>query len=122
MAGAALAAGLLVTAATLVVGLAVVGGAAVTAQRAAGAADAAALAAADAASGAIASEQVPCTLAADVAAASGATLTRCVVEGLVASVEVSAAYSGGAAVSRARAGPPPRDSDGETYDTAGNHP
>jgi len=106
MAGSALAAGLLSVAAALSLGLAAVGGAAVTAQRAAGAADAAALAAADAASGAIATGEEPCELAGRVAAASGATLTGCAVDGFVATVQVNAAYAGLAAVSRARAGPP----------------
>lgn len=106
MAGSALAAGVLSVATALSLGLAAVGGAAVTAQRAAGAADAAALAAADAASGAIVSTDDPCALAARVAAASGATLTECAVEGFVATVQVNAAYAGLAAVSRARAGPP----------------
>ena len=81
-------------------------GAAVTAQRTAGAADAAALAAADAASGAVPTGEQPCELAARVAQAAGATLTGCVLEGFVATVEVQAAYAGLAAVSRARAGPP----------------
>ncbi|MBW8764138.1 MAG: helicase [Microbacterium sp.] len=106
MAGSALAAGVLVVAGALSIGLAAVGGAAVTAQRAAGAADAAALAAADAASGAIAASDDPCVLAARVAAASGASLTGCALEGFVATVQVEAAYAGLAAVSRARAGPP----------------
>jgi secretion/DNA translocation related TadE-like protein len=106
MAGSALAAGVLSVAAALSLGLALVGGAAVTAQRAAGAADAAALAAADTASGAIAVDGDPCAVAARVASASGGTLTRCVVEGFVATVQVEAAYAGLAAVSRARAGPP----------------
>lgn len=106
MAGSALAAGVLTVAAALSLGLAAVGGAAVTAQRAAGAADAAALAAADAAGGAIVTAEEPCALAARVAAASGATLTDCAVDGFVATVQVKAAYAGLAAVSRARAGPP----------------
>lgn len=106
MAGSALAAGVLVVAGALSLGLAAVGGAAVTAQRAAGAADAAALAAADAASGAVPASDDPCALAARVAAASGATLTVCTLDGYVATVQVEAAYAGLAAVSRARAGPP----------------
>ncbi|WP_353113878.1 Rv3654c family TadE-like protein [Microbacterium sp.] len=106
MAGTVLAAGVLAVAATLALGLAAVGGAAVTAQRAAGAADAAALAAADAASGAVDAPEGPCALAERVVAASGAVLSGCLVEGLVATVEVRAAYAGLAAVSRARAGPP----------------
>lgn len=106
MAGSVLAAGVLVVAAGLSLGLAAVGGAAVTAQRAAGAADAAALAAADAASGAVAASEEPCALAARVAAAADTELTACILEGLVATVQVEAAYAGLAAVSRARAGPP----------------
>ncbi len=106
MAGSALAAGVLAVAASLSLGLAAVGGAAVTAQRAAGAADAAALAAADASSGAIVTGEEPCALAARVAAASGATLVSCVLDGLVATVRVESAYAGLAAVSHARAGPP----------------
>ena len=106
MAGSALAAGVLVVAGALSIGLAAVGGAAVTAQRAAGAADAAALAAADAASGAVTASDDPCALAARVAAAAGATLTECALDGYVATVQVESAYAGLAAVSRARAGPP----------------
>lgn len=106
MAGSALAAGLLSVAAVLSLGLAAVGGAAVTAQRAAGAADAAALAASDTASGAIVVVGEPCAVAARVAAAAGGSLTQCVIEGFVATVQVEAAYAGLAAVSRARAGPP----------------
>jgi secretion/DNA translocation related TadE-like protein len=106
MPGAALSASVLAVSAALAVGLAAVGGAAVTAQRAAGAADAAALAAADAASGAVVADDDPCALAARVAAASGATLSSCEIDGFVATVQVQAAYAGLAAVSRARAGPP----------------
>lgn len=106
MAGSALAAGVLTIAASLSLGLAAVGGAAVTSQRVAGAADAAALAAADAASGAIITDEEPCALAARVAAASGASIDSCTVDGVVATVQVQAAYAGLAAVSRARAGPP----------------
>lgn len=106
MAGSALAAGVLTVAAALSIGLAAVGGAAVTAQRATGAADAAALAAADAASGAVLTPHEPCEVARLVAAASGAELTTCAIEGFVATVQVQAAYAGMAAVSRARAGPP----------------
>ncbi|MFC5434651.1 helicase [Microbacterium suwonense] len=106
MAGTALAAGILTVAATLSAGLAAVGGAAVTAQRAAGAADAASLAAADAASGAIVTDEDPCALAGRVALAAGATLTACTTDGLTATVQVSSAYAGLVAVSRARAGQP----------------
>lgn len=106
MAGTAVATGVLAVAATLSLGLVVLGGAAVTAQRAASAADAAALAAADAASGAIETGEHPCELAARVAAASGVSLTACRIDGLTATVQVSAAYAGLEAVSRARAGQP----------------
>lgn len=106
MAGTALSAGVLLVAASLSLGLAAVGGAAVTAQRTTSAADAAALAAADAASGAIITDEEPCALGARVAAASGATLVSCTLEGYVATVQVQAVYAGLAAVSRARAGPP----------------
>ncbi|MFF7293145.1 helicase [Microbacterium sp. NPDC008134] len=106
MAGSALAAGILVAATGLALGLAAVGGAAVTAQRVAGAADAAALAAADAVSGAVVVADDPCAFAARVAAAGGATLTGCSIDGFVATVQVESAYAGVAAVSRARAGPP----------------
>lgn len=106
MAGSALAAGILSFSAVLSLGLAAVGGAAVTAQRAAGAADAAALTAADAASGAIPTQDTPCTLAARVASAANAALTGCAIDGLVATVRVESSYAGLAAVSRARAGPP----------------
>lgn len=106
MAGTALAAGVLTLAATLSLGLAAAGGAAVTAQRAAGAADAAALAAADATSGAVPTADDPCAVAARVAAAFGASLVGCTVDGLVATVQVQVMYAGLPAVSRARAGPP----------------
>ncbi|MGW8484618.1 Rv3654c family TadE-like protein [Microbacterium sp. NPDC055903] len=106
MAGTSLACGVLLVAATLTAGLAGVGGAAVTAQRAAGAADAAALAAADVSSGAVPSVEEPCAVAARVAAAAGASLVRCELSGLTATVEVQAKYAGMAAVSRARAGQP----------------
>ena len=106
MAGTALSAGVLVVAASFSLGLAGVGGAVVVAQRTASAADAAALAAADAASGAIVTDEAPCALGARVAAASGATLVSCTLEGQVATVRVQSVYAGVAAVSRARAGPP----------------
>lgn len=106
MAGSVLATGVLIVSAGLAFGLAAVGGAAVTAQRAAGAADAAALAAADVVSGAVIVADTPCTVAARVAEAAGATLTGCSIDGFVATVQVESAYAGLAAVSRARAGPP----------------
>lgn len=106
MAGTALAVGVVAAVATLCVGLVAVGGAAVTSQRMAGAADAAALAAADASSGAVVSSDTPCALAARVADAAGATMTDCAIQGVVATVQVRAAYSGLVAVASARAGSP----------------
>lgn len=81
-----------------------VAGAFVASQRAANAADAAALGAADAVSGAVVG--VPCELAGRVAARNGGTLTACTVEGLTASVTVTALGAGFTLVASARAGPP----------------
>jgi len=105
MAGTVTAIGVMATAALLTVGLATAGAAAATGQRLAAAADAAALAAADAASGAV--PGVPCTRAAEVAEAGGASLTACVVDGLVATVTVSTRMLHWQAEAAARAGPPP---------------
>jgi secretion/DNA translocation related TadE-like protein len=105
MTGAALSLGVVAVAASLTVGLATVGSAAVVGQRLAGAADAAALAAADAASGAVSG--VPCERAAQIAEASNATLTGCELDGLLATVAVSARFIGLVATASARAGPPP---------------
>ncbi|MFV0319471.1 MAG: helicase, partial [Microbacterium sp.] len=66
--------------------------------------DAAALAAADAASGAVPGE--PCASASAVAAAGGATLIDCRLDGLVATVRVAYPYAGLRAEASARAGPP----------------
>lgn len=74
-------------------------------QRVIGAGDLAALAAADAASGAIAGE--PCEVAGRVAAAGGARLTNCAVDGLVVDVTVAGSLSGIPITARSRAGPPP---------------
>jgi secretion/DNA translocation related TadE-like protein len=104
MPGSVLAVGAIGCAAVLTVGLATVGGAAVQSQRAADAADAAALAAADGASGAVTG--VPCELAARVAAAGGAALTSCTVEGLVATVTAAVPFGVLTATATARAGPP----------------
>ena len=57
-------------------------------------------------SGAVATTDTPCGVAARVAAASRAHVIECTVDGFVATVQVQAAYAGLAAVSRARAGPP----------------
>lgn len=105
MAGAMLSLGVLACAATLVVGGCGVGAAATFSQRLAGAADAAALAAADTASGAAAG--VPCGRAAEIAATMGATLTRCDLDELVATVTVSAVFARVSASASARAGPAP---------------
>jgi secretion/DNA translocation related TadE-like protein len=70
----------------------------------AGAADAAALAAADARVGV--ATGFPCERAAEVAAANGASLTGCVVDGLVATVAVSRTILGFRLESTATAGPP----------------
>lgn len=74
-------------------------------QRVIGAADAAALAAADAASGAVAGS--PCALAQRVAAANGARLAACSIDGLVASVTVSWRVGLLPISARSTAGPPP---------------
>jgi len=104
MAGTVLTVGLVACAATLAVTLTTAGGAAVFSQRLAGAADAAALAAADAASGRVAG--APCDLAGVVARAAGADLAACELDGLIATVTVSAAFGRFAAAASARAGPP----------------
>lgn len=97
--------GIVATAAVLTVTLVTGSSAAVLGQRLAGAADAGALAAADAASGAVTG--VPCERAAGIAATAGASLTACGVDGLVATVTVSARFGPVIATARARAGPPP---------------
>jgi len=106
VAGATVAVGAMSVAAAMALAAALIGGAGVTSQKLAGAADAAALAAADVASGAVIAEGDACQVAARVAAASGAHLDECFTRGLVATVQVSAAYSGINAVARSRAGPP----------------
>lgn len=73
-------------------------------QRIIGAADAAALAAADAASGAVAG--APCVLARRVADAGGARVIACSVDGLVATISVSAQIGPVPFDARSRAGPP----------------
>src|SRR4051812_40673073 len=104
MAGTMAAVAIVACAAVLTVGLVAGSAAAVVSQRAAGAADAAALAAADAASGAVAG--IPCDLAQRVAAASGASLIGCALDGLTATVTVSAPFAALNAMASARAGPP----------------
>jgi len=105
MAGSILATGLVGCAAALSVGLALPGSAAVFGQRLAGAADAAALAAADAASGAVSG--IPCELAQAIAEAAHAELSGCDIDGLTATVTVSAMFGRMPATASARAGPPP---------------
>ncbi|WP_127476295.1 Rv3654c family TadE-like protein [Microbacterium sulfonylureivorans] len=104
MAGAAVVVGMVGGAAALTVALAAVGSAAVFGQRLAGAADAAALAAADTASGAVTG--VPCERAAEVAAVAGVAIDECEVEGLIATVTVSARFGAFPVAASARAGPP----------------
>lgn len=96
--------GLIAVVATLATGLAAVSSASVFGQRLAGAADAAALAAADTASGVAIG--VPCERAEEVAAASGASLAACEVDGLVATVTVTGRFGVLVCDARARAGPP----------------
>lgn len=75
-----------------------------TRQAVAGAADAAALAAADTAVGIVSG--VPCAAAADVAAANGATLRSCDVDGLIVTVTVGRLLMGVSVTAAATAGPP----------------
>ena len=72
-------------------------------QSVAAAADAAALAAADVAVGR--ASGFPCEVAARVAAANGASVTACVLDGLVATVTVSRSLAGIAVSATATAGP-----------------
>ncbi len=74
-------------------------------QRAISAADAAALAAADVAVGIVAG--FPCEAAASVAESNGARLAACEVDGLVATVSVTAGVAGLPVTASATAGPPP---------------
>jgi secretion/DNA translocation related TadE-like protein len=73
-------------------------------ERVAGAADAAALAGADVATGIY--PGVPCDWARSVAAANGATVSMCVVDGLVVTVRVRSTFLGLSLVATATAGPP----------------
>lgn len=91
--------------AVLTVGLVTAGSAAVFSQRLAGGADAAALAAADAASGAV--PGVPCELAGRLAAVAGGVLEDCEIDGVTATVSISARFGALTATAAARAGPPP---------------
>jgi secretion/DNA translocation related TadE-like protein len=104
MAGTLLSVGVVAVAATLSLSFVAVGSAAAFSQRLAGVADAAALAAADAASGAVDGE--PCERAGQVAAASGARVTSCALEDLVATITVTAEFGRFTGSASARAGPP----------------
>ncbi|MBS1674183.1 MAG: helicase [Actinobacteria bacterium] len=106
MGGAALAIGGLAIAGTLAFGAAAVGAAGAVSQRAAGAADSAALAAADITSGAVPVDGDACAVAERVAAAHGATVDECRIDGLIATVRVTTVYAGVPVVASARAGPP----------------
>lgn len=105
MAGVVLTVGVLAVTATLAVGVAAAGAASARMVRVGGAADAAALAAADAATGAISG--VPCERAGEVGALVHAVVRSCTVEGVVATVTVTAPFGPFEATARARAGPPP---------------
>ena len=104
MPGTILSLGVVVCSATLAVSLATAGAGAVFSQRVVGVADAAALATADAAAGAIVGE--PCARAAEIAAVAGARLVSCALDGLVATVTVSATFGRLPCTVSARAGPP----------------
>jgi secretion/DNA translocation related TadE-like protein len=104
-AGAVLALAIVGAATVVLVAVLALGSALALRQRVIGAADAAALAAADAASGAVAG--VPCGLAERVAAANRAALTSCVLDGLIATVTVSATFGAVPFSARSTAGPPP---------------
>jgi secretion/DNA translocation related TadE-like protein len=73
-------------------------------QQAAGAADAAALAAADVAVGIVAGQ--PCSAAASLATANGASLGRCQLDGVIVTVTVSVPVFGFEVIGAATAGPP----------------
>jgi secretion/DNA translocation related TadE-like protein len=88
----------------IVLAVLTLGAALIVRQRVIGAADAAALAAADGASGAVAG--APCGLAARVAEANQTILNRCHLDGLVASVTVSATFGAVPFSARSTAGPP----------------
>ncbi|GAA2008684.1 helicase [Microbacterium ulmi] len=105
MPGTALAVGVVACTAALAVGLCSMAGAAAFGQRLAATADAAVLAAADAASGAV--DGVPCERAAELAATGDAVVADCRVDGLVATVTVSARFGVLVVSASARAGPPP---------------
>jgi len=105
MAGTVLTAGVVACTAVFAAGLVTAGAGTVFGQRLAGVADAAALAAADAASGAVTG--TPCERAAQVAAIGGASIARCDLDDLVATIVVTAPFGRLTATAAARAGPAP---------------
>lgn len=105
MAGSTLGIGILAVTAALAVGGGAIGAAAIRSAQVSTVADAAALGAADTASGL--ATGVPCERARDLVARAGLVLSGCRVDGLVATVEVSATAGVLPVVARARAGPPP---------------
>lgn len=102
--GGVLALGILAMLAVLTLAAVGVGSALAARQRVVAAADAAALAAADTALGI--HPGIPCQVAAEVTAAHGVNLVRCDLDGVVATVAVSAEIAGVAVDASARAGPP----------------
>lgn len=104
-AGAVLALALLAATALLALAACALGAGLTARQRVIGAADSAALAAADAVRGIVSG--VPCEVAGRVAAANGAVLSGCAIDGDVATVELADSWGGIALVARSRAGPPP---------------
>jgi secretion/DNA translocation related TadE-like protein len=107
MPGSVASAGVIAGTLAVCVALGAVAAASVHSQRVAAAADAAALAAADAASGAV--PGLPCERAAEVAAAVGATVASCTLDGLIATVSVTAPFGALPVSATARAGPPPEN-------------
>ena len=97
--------GIVAAAAVLASGLAMVGGAAARAPASAADASRCPTTAADAASGAI--PGVPCDRAAEVAGTFGAAVEACDLDGLIATITVSAQLGPITAQAAARAGPPP---------------
>lgn len=105
MPGTVASVGVVAVISTLALGLVTVGAAHVQSQRVTSVADAAALAAADAASGAITG--VPCERASQLAVRAGMNIARCELDSLVATVTVTAVFTGLRVEASARAGPPP---------------
>ena len=105
MSGVGLTVSALAVTATLAIGCATAGSVASVSAHLAGIADAAALAAADAVSGA--ATGIPCERAAGLAERGGADLVRCDLDGLIATIEVTASVGAFTVRARARAGPAP---------------